>query len=165
MTGCSAPLGTEETARPVAANPSAGGPWRQTAFPWPEVPAPDQNPDADVKRHHRRAAPPATAAGSGDLLQVDLPFRPAGRVRRGKVVAARPEQLALYEAVLLLRKAGYRVRRAGVNHLVDDRHLSSTELLKLAAAHAKAHCHDRDNTHAGITEDQDSVARSAVPLR
>jgi hypothetical protein len=66
--------------------------------------------------------------------QLDLPFGPPRRVRYGQSVAPRPEDEALHRAVLALRRAGQPVYRAGADHKVGDRLVSTPQLLALAEA-------------------------------
>lgn len=67
-------------------------------------------------------------------VQLDLPFDAPARVRYGKRVGARAEDSAIYEAVLAFRRAGIPVYRAGAEHKVGDRLLSTPQLLGLARA-------------------------------
>jgi hypothetical protein len=66
--------------------------------------------------------------------QLFLPFQPPSRIRHGRPVEARAENEALYAAVLTLRRAGRQVYRAGADHKVDGRLLSTHDLLALAAS-------------------------------
>ena len=68
------------------------------------------------------------------IAQLDLPFDPPARVRYGKRVGARAEDSAIYDAVLAFRRAGIPVYRAGAEHKVGDRLLSTPQLLELARA-------------------------------
>ncbi|MGB8839819.1 MAG: hypothetical protein WCC64_02000 [Aliidongia sp.] len=66
--------------------------------------------------------------------QMDLPLGPPRRVRYGQAVTPRPEDAALYRAVLALRRAGDLVYRSGAAHKVGDRLVTTQQLLALAEA-------------------------------
>ncbi len=66
--------------------------------------------------------------------QLFLPFQPPARIRHGRPVEPRAENEALYDAILVLRRAGRQVYRAGADHKVDGRLLSTRELFALAAS-------------------------------
>jgi hypothetical protein len=63
--------------------------------------------------------------------QLALPLERTARVRRGRRVRPRPEDERLYHAVLALRGAGHRVYRAGAFHKIDDRAVTTEQLLAL----------------------------------
>ena len=67
--------------------------------------------------------------------QLDLPLGPPSRTRRGREVAARPEDEAVHAAVLLLRRRGIPVYRAGADHKVGDRLLTTADLIAVANSH------------------------------
>ena len=78
------------------------------------------------------AQPPRKTVTRGvGALSLDL-SKPS-RVRFGCQVRPRPEDPAVYEAVLALRRAGLRVHRVGANHRVGESHLSTEQLLERAA--------------------------------
>jgi hypothetical protein len=66
--------------------------------------------------------------------QMSLPFDPPRRVRRGRPVASRSESAEIYGAAVALRRAGWRVYRAGADHKVGDRLVNSEQLLALVGA-------------------------------
>ncbi len=65
--------------------------------------------------------------------QLLFPFQPPARIRHGRPVEPRAENEALYAAILALRRAGWPVYRAGADHKVDGRLLSTRDLFALAA--------------------------------
>jgi hypothetical protein len=69
--------------------------------------------------------------------QLTLPFAPPARVRHGRSVAARPEDDMVHGAVLALRRLGHQVYRAGADHKVDGRLLSTRQLAALAGSAAR----------------------------
>lgn len=65
-------------------------------------------------------------------MQTELPLGPEVNHARKR------ERLDIYEAILALRRRGFRVKRAGANHMVAGKHfpprrLSARQVLKLAA--------------------------------
>ena len=66
--------------------------------------------------------------------QLTLPLAPAARVRHGRPVSARPEDEVVYETVRALRRLGRQVYRAGADHKVDGRLLSTRQLIELACS-------------------------------
>ena len=69
--------------------------------------------------------------------QLPLPFTPPRRVRHGRQVVSRPERTEVHDAVIALRRASFAVYRAGADHKVGDRLLSTQQLLRLARAIAR----------------------------
>ncbi|HVJ54523.1 MAG TPA: hypothetical protein VM689_18830 [Aliidongia sp.] len=67
--------------------------------------------------------------------QLDLPFAPPARTRRGRPAAARPEDEAVHEAVMLLRRNGFKVYRSGADHKVGERLLTTAALLAVAESY------------------------------
>jgi hypothetical protein len=67
--------------------------------------------------------------------QLDLPLGPPTRTRRGREAAIRPEDRAVHEAVLLLRRRGIPVYRAGADHKVGERLLSTADLIAVAKSY------------------------------
>lgn len=65
-------------------------------------------------------------------LGLDLGVPP--RTARHRPVAVQPETEALYRAVQALRAAGHRVYRSGALHRVDDRLLTTADLIRLRRA-------------------------------
>lgn len=65
-------------------------------------------------------------------LGLDLGVPP--RTARHRPVGVQREDEALYQAVTVLRGAGRRVYRSGGQHRVDQRLLTTAELLRLAGA-------------------------------
>jgi len=67
--------------------------------------------------------------------QQALPLPPVPRTfQKGSGVSAAPEETAIYEAVDRLRKAGYQVHRSGADHKVNDKRLSTAQMIRLAAS-------------------------------
>ena len=64
--------------------------------------------------------------------QLVLPLDPPLRLRYGQVVEPRAETDELYRAVMSLRRTGRTVYRAGADHQVDGRLLSTRQLVALA---------------------------------
>ncbi|MEI9983618.1 MAG: hypothetical protein WDN69_10695 [Aliidongia sp.] len=64
--------------------------------------------------------------------QLMLPLEPTPRLRHGRIVEPHAEAEGLYDAVLILRRHGRTVYRAGAEHKVDGRLLSTRQLLALA---------------------------------
>jgi hypothetical protein len=67
--------------------------------------------------------------------QLDLPLGRPTRTRRGRAVAARPEDEAVHEAVMSLRRQGIPVYRAGADHKVGDRLLTTADLIAVAKSY------------------------------
>ena len=88
---------------------------------------------------------------TGTQAQLALPFDLPPRVRHGRAVIARPEDGMLHEAVIALRRLGHQVYRAGADHKVDGRLLSTSQLLAVA--------HDQTERHVPIAR------RSSGPRR
>lgn len=61
---------------------------------------------------------------------LDLAQQP--RVRNGRHVVATPENEGVYEAIMVLRRAGISVYRAGALHKVDGRLLTTNEMINVA---------------------------------
>jgi hypothetical protein len=69
--------------------------------------------------------------------QLDLPFGPPTRTRHGREVAARPEELVVHEAVMLLRRRGIPVYRSGAYHKVGERLLTTAALIAVAESYRR----------------------------
>jgi hypothetical protein len=63
-----------------------------------------------------------------------LPFEPVRRVRHGRPVEPHAEDEKLHQAVVALRHAGHVVYRAGADHKVDGRLLSTSQLYAVAVS-------------------------------